>query len=282
MTLAVVLFTGCDKYQPYDTVIPEGIAHFNGASSQIYSILVDPTPVLNIEVGTTDKSGSDRTVNYTITSPTGARSGTEYAGASSGTLTFPANQTIANIPLQANFDAYTTGRIDTLIVALQPNSLSVAEYADTIRVIMRGPCFEGDIVLDDLLGDWNAVETFGSGSPYGPYPVTTSGIVPLSPTTASITVSNIWNNGWAPITFTLDWTDTDNPVIITPTNFTIGGSDCGDISAAYAGTQIWIRPIPGNVGTFSWCDQRIVIRGQLGPTGLGYFTGNPYVVTLTR
>jgi hypothetical protein len=114
LALVSVVFAGCDKTKPYDIFSADSFAHFTGAPVQTYSILEDPAPVYNVAIGTNDVSDADRTVSYTISSPTGAASGTHYSNAASGSITIPAGKSVALFPLQANYNQYTTGRKDTL------------------------------------------------------------------------------------------------------------------------------------------------------------------------
>lgn len=278
------LLSGCDKTEPYDTMIPRSEVHFNGATSR--SVLVeDPATPVEIEIGTTDVSNADRTVTYNITSPSGAAAGVEYTGASSGTVTIPAGEAIANITIQPIASAFPLDSKDTLYIALVQPSLNASQFADTLRLILRGQssatCSEDAPVMADWNGAFDATEVFGTGTPYGPYGVTVSNATQTSATTGTFQVSNLWDTGWGPVTFTLDWTDPS-----APTTTVVGGdvtpSDAGDLNSTYAGQLVAVRPhATQTTGTYSFCNQTATLVMQLGVSGLGWFAGL-YTVTIER
>ncbi len=284
-----MFFVGCDKSKEYDIITPPAQAHFSGAAIQTYSILTATQPVYNVVVGTTDVAAADRVVTYKVI-PRTAVPGTHYTistGNTTGTVTIKAGQATANIPVQGIFAPYNaTGRKDTIVFALSEPSVPTAKFMDTVRLVLRGPCFEGDVTMSLFTGAWKAIEVFAPNPPYGPYATTISSSTLTSPTTGTIIVTNIWNNGWGPLTFNLDWTDPNNRTATVVPQAAIPGSNAGDLSATYAGQTIAVRPFPTpivgtNTGTFSACNNTFTLRMQLGVTGVGYFT-NIYTVNLTR
>jgi hypothetical protein len=292
LAMALVAFGfvlgGCDKTKPYDVTIPPPEAHFVGAKTQAVSADPDPVPVYNVIVGTTDVAGADRTVTYKVTSPSGATGGVQYSianGNNGGTVTILANEARANIPVQINHNEYTVFRKDTLVFYLESPSLKPSGFLDTVRLIITGgatACDESAPNLADLLGDYaNTNELLGT-SPYGPYTTSISSAVATGPTTGTIVVENIWDNGWGPITFNLDWTDPANRTVTVVQQNAIPGSDAGDLSATYAGQTVAVRPYAASgPGTYSACDEVLVLNMQLGVTGVGWF-GVLYKVTMER
>ena len=291
MALVVLGFVlgGCDKTKPYEIAVAPPEAHFVGSKVQPYSAANDPTPVFNVVVGTTDVAKVDRTVTYKVTSPSGAVGGTQYtiaSGNNSGTVTIKAGEAIANIPVQASFAAYASGRRDTLVFTLEQTSLKPSTFLDTVKVTIRGACFEGDVNLTDLLGTYaNTNEDFGGA--YGPYTTTISNVTQApGATTGSITVTNIWDNGWAPITFDLDWTDPANRIVSLLQQDNI--ADGGTVNPAYAGqgTVTVTNPsavsFPGVRGTFSICNQTIVLKMRVCILPLGCFGTTLYTVNMAR
>lgn len=276
------IVTGCDKTKPYDVLMAEAQVHFIGAKFQNYQMTVNPAPVYKVNLGTTDVSSSARTVTVKVTSPTGAVAGTHYTIAGGGTVTIPAGQATASIDVQGVYSQYTSGRKDTLVFTLAQPDITPAKFTDTVKLVLRGPCFEGDVTLPAFAGNWVANETFGT-SAYGPYACTIplGSITSLTPTTGTVTVTNIWDNGWGPITFTLDWTDPVNRTATVVSQNAIPGSNAGDMNPAYAGQTVAVRPFAGQPGTFSACNSTFTLRMQLGVTGVGYFTAL-YTVNLTR
>ncbi len=285
--LLAFVMSGCDKTKPYDITTPIPQAHFDGDATQLYSIVTDPAPVYNLTVGTTDVSNTDRTITYHVSSPSGAVEGTQYTIDNSGTVTIPAGRGEATIDIRAKFPAYASGRKDTLIFTLDRPSMEIASFMDTVTLIMRGPsgCVEDVVNVNDLLGDYvNTNETFGT-SAYGPYTTSISSATLTSPTTATIVVENIFDDGWGPITFDLDWTDATNRTAIVEDQNAIPGSDAGSINTTYAGQTVAVRVPPASLsslpGTYSYCDQTFTLQMQLGVTGVGWFNAL-YTVNMAR
>jgi hypothetical protein len=288
LVVLLAVTAGCDKTQLYDIKTAEPEAHFTGAKDQRYSVLTNPAPAYVIRVGTTDVSNADRTVTINVTSPTGAAAGNQYTlgGIGAGnTVTIKAGQALDSFTVTANFASYTTGRKDTLVFTVAEPSVKRAAFQDTIKLAIGGPCFEGDItatILNGLRGNYsNTRETFGAGAPYGPYLTSIPTATLTSLTTATIVVNNIWDNGWGPITFNLDWTDPVNRTATVVAQNAISGSNAGDLSATYAGQTVAVRPFAGQPGTFSACNSTFTLRMQLGVTGVGFF-GSLYTVNMGR
>ncbi len=286
---AIALLLGsCDKTKPYDTVVAPPQAHFVGAKTQTLSATTNPVPVYNVIVGTTDVSQSDRTVTYKVTSPSGAVGGTHYtiaSGNNTGTVTIQAGKARADIAVQAIYSAYSTGRKDTLVVTLAEPSLKPSGFLDTVKLVIRGACFEGNVNLNDFLGVYaNTNELFGT-SAYGPYTTTISSVTPVTATTGKVTVENIWDNGWAPITFDLDWT---NPAArITSLVQQDNIADGSTVNPQYAGSSVTVTnpsatAFPNERGTFSICNQTLQFKMRICLLPLGCFSSTLYTVNLAR
>ena len=179
------------------------------------------------------------------------------------------------------FSAYASGRKDTLIFTLQNPDIAPAEFENTVKLVLRGACFEGDVNLNELLGDYNkTIETLGTGAPYGPYTTSISAVNQLTATTGTIVVENIWDNGWGSITFTLNWSDPNNRTAIVIAQSS-GIADAGTLDPSFAGEQVAVRPYAGQPGTFSVCTNTLTLKMQLGLAGLGYFQ-QLYTVNMAR
>ena len=271
--------SGCDKTKPYDTTVSPPRAHFVGKPTVIYSVVNNPAPADTIQVGTTDVSSADRTVTINVTSTTGAAAGTQYTIVGGNTVTIPGGKALANVIFQANYTEYSSGRVDTLILAISTPSLEPAAFLDTVKLIIAGPssCSEANPDFVPDLGSYpNTNETL-NGSPYGPYTTSIASITPTGPTTATMVVNNIWDNGWGPITFDLDWSDPANTTVTVEPQAAIAGSDAGDLNSMYAGMPIAVRPYAtSGPGTYSACHQDFTLNMQLGVGDgaggvLGYF-----------
>lgn len=249
-------------------------AHFVEATGS-YIVKDNPASEFKIPVGLTTRRTSAVTVNVTLTSPTNAASGVQYTLPSSS-VTIPADSTIQYITVKGIYAGYPLGanRRDTLLFTITGEA--PGDFNQTYTLIMQGSC---DVNLNNLLGAYaNTNELFGT-SAYGPYTTTITAVQSLSPTSGTITVSNIWDvvPSWAPITFTLDWSSGNKITLIEQS----GIGDAGTINSNYAGSDISVRPFAGANGTFDYCNSKLTLKMQLGVTGLGWFP-DLYTVTMQR
>lgn len=289
LTVGVLLLglSSCKKNDADFLTVAEPQAHFVGGTLQTYNITSATVAPYTVTIGTTDVSSSDRTVGFKIVSPTGAVQGTQYTVSNtSGVVTIPAGQALATFNIQGVYSQYTTGRRDTLLITLSQPSVKVAKFSDTLRLVLRGPCFEGSIVPSEFLGTYaNTIEVYGTGAPYGPYTTTISAVTAGSTaTTANITVTNIFDDHWNPATFTLDWTNI-NARKITLVQQNVGGNAGNVFGASYNGMPVLLRPaVSGAVGTFSYCNSTLKLVMNVGvqtPSGAGFDTAD-YTVTMSR
>lgn len=276
LALTAMIFASCKKDDK--VVTPPAQAHFLNKTGDTYFVL-SPTTTYKLPIGTTDVSSSDRTVNVTITSPTGAQAGTHYTAPT--TITIPAGKAVDSLEIKAVYNQYTAGRKDTLIVTInEGGSVARSDYNRTFRLLVRGACFEGDVDLNDLLGTYaNTNEDWG-GQTYGPYTTSVVSVTPLTATTGRIVVRNVFDYNWNDLTFTLDWTDPANRrVTLTTQN---AGSNAGtSFGAAYNGQPYGVTSHPGGAGTFSVCNQTITLRMRVGIFGVGY-ASDLYEVQMRR
>jgi uncharacterized protein (TIGR02145 family) len=140
--------------------------------------------------------------------------------------------------------------------------------------------------VNQLLGDYANTNENLSGSPYGPYTTKVRSITQTSATTANMVVENIFDAGWAPISFKLDWTDPSNRTVTLDVQTNIGlGSTLVGTASPYANWQIQVGPAT-SPGTFRVCDQTIQLNIQLGvldpATGQGGFFNAEYIVNMAR
>ncbi|MFT3978978.1 MAG: hypothetical protein QM687_00820 [Ferruginibacter sp.] len=286
-----LLLQSCKK--EYKTNVPsEGnaIAEFAPVDDEYtvnYYVNPDSDPYL-LPVGFDGFSKSDRTIEFSVTSRT-ATLGTHFEMPTS--ITIPAGKVLDTLRIKGHYDKYVgTSRLDTVVIKITNHA--AVNQMDSFRLIIQPFCDETDIVaaqVSALAGTYaNTNETF-NGSPYGPYTTAVSNVTLLTATTARITVENIWDNGWGPVQFTLDWTNSSGATSKSVTAISqagVPGSNAGDLNSTYAGYNIAVRQFSGNPGYFTVCSQQIVLRMQLGVgvTGgsvLGYFAPL-YQVTMKR
>lgn len=243
LLLAFASLTGCDKFKPYNVQEADAQVHFIGTASQSYIMTTTPVPVFNIIIGATNVSDVDRTVTFNVASPSGAQAGREYTlGVTGNTLTIPAGETRVTIPVQGNIDYFRMAEKDTLIFTLKEPSVKVAAFSDTIRLVLRGPCFDSEIVLKDMEG--NYTKTYENGS-YGPYTSTVAvGTAVVTGTnTGRFTITNIYESA---ISASADVN------FATVGNFTI---TVGDQATQYTsgGNRLYVRSTPSTTSTFTYC-----------------------------
>jgi hypothetical protein len=258
-----------------DMVVPPARAFLLGPATANYQI-TGPGVVFKIPVGATDVQKVDRTVNINISSPTGAVAGTHYTAPSS--VVIPAGKAVDTLVISAAYDQYISGRKDVLEVSIA-GGVQAASFNTKVTVNVTGPCFEGDIVLDEMLGDY--AQTYDGG--YGPYTTSVVSATPIDATSARVVISNIFDWGWDDLEFVLDWSDPSNPKISfdpQPTGF-----DAGNLNSIVAGHEAWIAPPSnGDMGTYSYCDGTITINYRVCmPTyGGGVCFTNGYTTMMAR
>ncbi|OJW32599.1 MAG: hypothetical protein BGO54_19675 [Sphingobacteriales bacterium 46-32] len=291
LLLGFAALTGCDKFKPYDTKVVEPEVHFTGARNQLYAMNSNPAPVFNIGVGTTDLSSVDRVITFKMQSLSGATPGTEFTiGTTNNTVTIPAGQAVAYIPIQGNAAYYGSGEKDTLLFTLEQTGVKIAGFQDTVRLVLRGPCFDGvDIgdaaTLDAQKGAYAKSFDAGFGA-YGPYLTTIKSITPLTATTARAVINNVWDDNFGDLNFLIDWTNPAN-VTINLEGVVVTGGNAGNLNSAYNGMNLVIRQYPGLNGQFSVCTGIHTLRYQLGvynpatQTILGFFS-NIGVTTIEK
>ncbi|MEO6683739.1 MAG: hypothetical protein ABIN48_13035 [Ginsengibacter sp.] len=238
--------SGCDKTKPYDLITPPEQVHFVGDRNQTYALEDATTGTFKLVIGTTDISATDRTVKYVVTSPTGALNGTHYTIAPAGTVTIPAGKSTATIEINGDYSKYVSGRKDTLKFTLSEPSIKVAGFMNEANVILRGPCFDGDVILSQMGGDY----ANSSDADYPLYTVKLTGLVVTSPTTGKGMIAGLWDGG-APVEILFDWTDPAN------IKASIAWQHIGFNYAP--GNPFAIRTSPGQKSTFSICDQTITL-----------------------
>ena len=277
IAMIVFLLQSCKKTdqspvqvsQPH-FLISQGVYLVNQSGNDAYSIGVSLDKPLTVETK----------VDIMVTSPTNAINGKQYSLTNSS-ATIPAGQTSGQFNLTADYTKMTPGQDDTLLLQLSVNG-STSTLKQVFTLVLRA--IPGCPIADanDFLGVYaNTTEIFGTGSPYGPYSTRVDSVYQTSATSAVIAVGNLYDAGWNNIKFKLDWSNPANYTVTLDTQTGIG--DAGTLSSTYAGSDISVRPFAGQNGTITNCNgsQKIVLKMQLGVTGLGWFSPL-YTVILDR
>ena len=272
--LAVVLLN-CTK--PAGNLhIPPEQAHFANETSGAYFITA-PGVTYEIQVGVTTVSDKDRTINFSVTSPTGAVQGTDYT-LSGTSVTIPKGETLGTITVSGQYNNYTAGQKDTLIFTLEGPGVTPSDYNSTFKLLMRGPCFDGDVTDITLMGGTYANAT----DPDDPvYTVIVSNFVTTpGSTTATAKIANLWD-WFGAVDIEFDWTDPANPKATIPLQTT------DKFYSAADNQPFAIRTSPGQVSKFSVCTDKISLIVDLivlnyPDPGQGVYYEQNYPMTINR
>jgi hypothetical protein len=251
LSCLVFLAIACKKQS---VPIPPTLVKFNQTTGS-YFIQNSSTSSFKIPVGVTTVSNSDRTITYTVSSPSGATAGTQYV-ALPGSIKIPAGQTVDSIEVKGLFTGYPTGRRDTLLLKITGGDVPAATYNSTYTLIMQKYC---SVNLNNFLGDYTQSFDIDNTGTYGPYTSKITAVTPLTATTGKITISNFSSAEISPypisdITVNLDWTDPANFLVTIPTQV-ISNSDFygyGPLSVVANGAS-----------TFSSCDNSFTLNYKL-------------------
>jgi uncharacterized protein (TIGR02145 family) len=135
--------------------------------------------------------------------------------------------------------------------------------------------------ISALAGSFITNEDFG-GTLYGPYTTNVSSFTNTTATSGTITVENIYDFGWAPITFKLDWSDPANPTVTLDQQENIAGGSTVGLDDTY---QVMVRAFEGEKGTYSVCNQTLQLKMQIGAkdaNGAELWAPSLYIVNMTR
>lgn len=273
-TLIITFFAsaliGCKKTE---ITIPPIQGHFSDTLGS-YLVKNDPNSEFKIPIGLTTPTNTETTLSVSVNSPSNAQSGVQYTLVNSS-VTIPAGKALDYITVKGIYSGYPLGanRKDTLVFTITGGK--TGDFSQRYTLIMQGSC---DVVLNNLIGAYaNTNEVFGTGAPYGPYTTNITAVQQLTPTSGTITVTNIYDAGWNPITFTLDWSSGNKITLVEQS----GIGDAGTLNSNYAGQDISVRPFAGQDGTFDYCNSKLTLKMQLGVTGLGWFS-SLYTVTMQK
>jgi len=252
--------TACKKTDTLQNVPSQ--AHFANETGSSYFV-TGPTVKKKIAIGLTNVSDKDRTINFTVTSPTGAIAGTHYNIIGGNSLTIPAGKAIDSITIQGVYSQYLAARKDTLIFTITDGTETKAStYNDTYKLFMRGPCSDLEIVIAEMFGSYK--KTFENGS-YGPYESTLTNFTQTSATTGTVTLNNIYDSGIS-CTATLNWGTLGNyTILFAPQPTGIPGFS--------------LRSPGGTPGTFTYCVNKFTIPLELYTSGGTY---DSWIMTMER
>jgi len=257
--LVIFVLPGCKKT---DTLVDvPSQAHFTNLLGDTYFI-TGPNVVKKIPIGLTTVTNYDRTINFSVSSPTGAIAGTHYNIVGGNSITIPAGKAVDSITVAGVYSQYLAARKDTLIFTITDGTDTKAStYNATYKLFMRGPCSDIEIVFTQMLGSYT--KTFENGS-YGPYTTTITNFTPISATSGTASFTNLYDSDITAVA-TFDWS--------TPGNFTV------TIASQPTQYGLLIRSAGGVPGTFTYCVNSFTIPLELY-TAAG--TYDSWIMTMKR
>lgn len=244
------------------TSIPPAVAAFTSEELVPYYVTDDPDTKLEIPVGVSNVSDKDRTVNFTVTSTTGAKEGVEYT-LPSKSIVIPAHEAINSIVLKGIYNAIPSGVTDTLVFTITGGDVPPTIQQKEIKVVLQRYC---EVVLSDFTGLYT-IQDYVDGAPDGgPYQVE------LTPGTATgtkgfVTMKGLWGVNSPTVKIELDWT---NPAAF-KTNIPV-------MNWYVHGTYGQVKLSPFGQGTFSSCSNSFTIKYE-ATVSLGSFGGYTSILT---
>lgn len=250
VVLSALLLAGqsCKK-EP--VAIPPSVSEFITSTPSTFFVGGTGNQVYKLPVGVSSMANVDRSINFTVTSPTGAAAGAQYSLGKSS-LTIPAGKTTDTILVNGIYSGLTASKKDTLLFTLQAGgAIPPSTFANTFRLVMQRAC---TVSLPALAGIYdNAIDISANDptNPYGPYSLQiTSGTT--SGTTGYILVDNFGDFGSQSLRIDLDWTSSDNYKTTINDQFFFTDPNVGGIRIRSAGS-----------GTFSPCDRKFTTKYEL-------------------
>ena len=259
-TILILAFASCKKNNLVvdrdPIIVPPAVAEFLLTSfAKDYYIKPIVGSYFALPVGVTSISSSDRIVNFSYTSQSGAILGTHYDAPTS--LVIKAGKVLDSLKISGLYSPYNaTGRVDDLKIKITNGAIANFIGKDSVVLTMRGYC---NVVLTDLAGDYPDTKEFSYssttgaytqtyGPPANPYsmPATVNNLVATSATSATGEFGNLYDAGWNNVNFVMDWTNDANFKITIPLQST------GD-------PTIKIRTSLTKSSTFSSCDRTFTL-----------------------
>jgi hypothetical protein len=250
------ILVSCSKNKPYSVVVPPPEVHFSIPSSiGAYYVTNDANSTFKIPIGITRAPDKDITIQFTVTSPTGAVQGQQYS-LTSNSITIHTGTVLDSISLKGIFAGYSSGRRDTLVFKITGGDVPALIGSDIYTVVLQKYC---NVVLSDLSGVFNRSFDFQSPDNLGPYPTKITA-TSTGPTSAKLMIQNFGNAMFANfvpsdpayspgIEVDIDFSNPSNFTTTVPTQ------------AFYTDPTYGAATIKANgKGTFSSCDQSFTIN----------------------
>ncbi|MEO6916213.1 MAG: hypothetical protein ABI151_11645 [Chitinophagaceae bacterium] len=268
----IILFAGlaigiqsCKK-EPLVTAPP--VSEFLSPATGSFFITSAVGSTFKIPVGVSSVSSVDRTITYTVKSPTGAASGSQYT-LGKATVTIPAGKATDSIVVNGIFAGYAGSRVDTLIFTMSGGDVQASTFANVYTLVLRKSC---DVIGANIIGDYsNSTDTYnGTASTMPNYKATISDFKAINSTSATVIIRNIGatsDNGWGPF-------DVSDGAITPGITATLNYADPANLTVTIATQSYFDGGFPSittitGTGKFSSCDNTFVISCSVKYGGNG-------------
>lgn len=246
IAIAGLLFSaaGCKKEK---TTIPPTFAHFDFISSGDYYITQDGNSAFKIPIGLTAASDGDKTIQFTISSPSGAAEGQQYTLARKS-ITIPAGKVTDSLVVKGLYNGYPVGRVDTLIFKITGGDVNAIATSNEFTVYLQRYC---DVDMADFSGQYTA-QDYVDGEPDGsPYPVDLTSVGSTGASSGTLSLEGLFGIP-VPFTINIDWNDPSNFTTEVPTQPWF-------VDGTYGQTTLR----PNGKGSFSSCKNSFRIEYEL-------------------
>jgi hypothetical protein len=245
-TIAALLALPAACKKEKTTVAPT-FSHFNFTSSGEYYIAQDGNAAFKIPVGLTAASDADRTIQFSVSSPSGAVEGQQYT-IPQKTITIPAGKVVDSLIVKGLYSGYPVGRVDTLLIKITGGNTTPIAVSREYTLYLQRYCA---VDLANFSGVYMA-QNYVNGQINGsPYPVSLTPGSSTGPNKGTVIVNNIFNIS-VPFTINLNWQDPSNFTTEVPTQPWYVDPNYG---------QSTLRP--NNKGSFSSCKNTFRIEFEL-------------------
>jgi len=242
LAIAVVLFSAgaCKKEK---TTVPPTFAHFDFINSGDYYVTQAGGSSFKIPLGLTSAADADRTIEITVSSPSGAKEGQQFT-VNKKSFTIPAGKVADSIVVTGIYAGLTSGKVDTVIFKISGGSVTAMESEKQYTLYIQQYC---DVDINNFTGLYNAQDYYDGAPDGNPYVIELIPGAVTGPTKGTVSVDGLWG---VPIPFTVnfDWTDPSNFTTEVPTQAWFVHQTYG---------QATIRP--NGKGTFSSCNNTVRI-----------------------
>ncbi|MDF2187138.1 hypothetical protein [Paraflavitalea sp. CAU 1676] len=200
IAVATILFSvgACKKEK---TAVPPTFAHFDFVNTGEYYV-TQTASTFKIPLGLTAAADGDRTIEITITSPTGAKEGQQFS-VNKKSFTIPAGKVTDSIIVSGIYAGLSSGKVDTVIFKISGGSVTAMQTEQQYTLYLQQYC---DVDINSFSGLYSAQDYYEGAPDGGPYDIYLTPVGLTGPTSGTITLDGLW---LVPTTTTLklDWAD---------------------------------------------------------------------------